>query len=119
MEQDPGTMRAAISNAMVRRKAELYGKGPERAKTYFNEEHVFVVMEGGLTANEERMIAAGEHDMVRSYRLRFQEVTGGELTGDVEAITGRRVIAYHSQIVFEPTRIYEIFSLDAPPGETR
>src|SRR3954451_12093372 len=110
MEQDPRTMRAALSNAMVRRKAELYGKGPERAKTYLNEEHVFVVMEGGLTASEEQLIAAGEHDLVRRYRLRFQEVTADELTGDVERITGRSVVGYHSQIVFEPTRIYEIFT---------
>ena len=109
-------MRAALANAMVRRKAELYGKGPERAKAYLNEEHVFVVLEGGLNASEELMIEAGEHDLVRRYRLRFQEVTAPQLTGDVEEITGRKVIGYHSQIVFEPTRIYEIFTLDAPPG---
>src|SRR5436190_12969262 len=98
MEHDPGSMRSQISNAMVRRKAELYGKGPERAKTYLNEQHVFVVMEGGLTASEERMIEAGEHDLVRRYRLRFQEITAPQLTGDVEDITGRRVVGYHSQI---------------------
>jgi len=115
MEHDIGSMRAALSNAMVRRKAELYGKGPERAKTYLNEEHVFVVMEGGLTASEEQLVEAGERDLVRRYRLRFQEVTENVLTGDVEQITGRKVIGYHSQIAFEPTRIYEIFTLDAPP----
>src|SRR3954451_21182755 len=117
MEQDPGSMRAALANAMVRRKAELYGKGPERAKAYINDEHVFVVMEGGLTASEEQMIGAGEHDLVRRYRLRFQEVTEDQLTGDVEEITGRKVIAYHSQITFEPTRIYEMFTLAAPPSQ--
>jgi uncharacterized protein YbcI len=116
MEPDLGAMRSAISNAMVRRKADLYGKGPERAKTYFNDDHVFVVMEGGLTANEETMIENGEHRLVRQYRLRFQEVTAEQLTGDVEEITGRKVLTYHSQIAFEPTRIYEIFCLDAPPG---
>ena len=116
MEHDIGSMRAALSNAMVRRKAELYGKGPERAKTYLNEEHVFVVMEGGLTPSEEQLVEAGDYDLVRRYRLRFQEVTEKVLTGDVEQITGRNVIGYHSQIVFEPTRIYEIFTLDAPPA---
>ena len=108
-------MRAALANAMVRRKAELYGKGPERAKAFINEEHVFVVMEGGLTASEEQLVEAGDFDLVRRYRLRFQEVTAHLLTGDVEQITGRRVRTYHSQIAFDPTRIYEIFTLDGPP----
>jgi uncharacterized protein YbcI len=108
--------RAAISNAMVRRKAELYGKGPTRAKTYFNDDYVFCVMEDGLTANEETLVEQGEEMLVRQYRLRFQEVTGNVLIGDVEEITGRKVLTYHSQIVFSPTRIFEIFLLDGPPG---
>jgi uncharacterized protein YbcI len=115
--EERGSMRAAISTAMVRRKAELYGKGPTRAKTFFNDDYVFVVMEGGLTANEEQLVDAGEEDLVRRYRLRFQEVTGDILTGDVEQITGRKVVGYHSQITFQPTRVFEIFYLDAAPAE--
>ncbi|MFL5846080.1 MAG: Na-translocating system protein MpsC family protein [Solirubrobacteraceae bacterium] len=114
--EDRGSMRSAISTAMVRRKAELYGKGPTRAKTFFNDDYVFVVMEGGLTANEEQLIDAGEEHLVRQYRLRFQEVTGDVLTGDVEQITGRKVVGYHSQITFQPTRIFEIFYLDEAPA---
>ena len=111
-------MRSAISTAMVRRKAELYGKGPTRAKTYFNDDYVFVVMEDGLTTNEEQLVEAGEEDLVRRYRLRFQEVTGNVLIGDVEQITGRKVIGYHSQITFRPARAFEIFYLDEPvPGD--
>lgn len=111
-------MRSAISTAMVRRKAELYGKGPTRAKTFFNDDYVFVVMEGGLTPNEETLVDGGEEMLVRQYRLRFQEVTADVLTGDVEQITGRKVVGYHSQITFKPTRIFEIFYLDQPPAGT-
>jgi uncharacterized protein YbcI len=111
-------MRSAVSTAMVRRKAELYGKGPTRAKTFFNDDYVFVAMEGGLTTNEEQLIEAGEEDLVRRYRLRFQEVTGNVLVADVESITGRRVVGYHSQITFQPTRIFEIFYLDEAPEGT-
>ncbi|MCW2989902.1 MAG: hypothetical protein JWM73_496 [Solirubrobacterales bacterium] len=113
--EDRGSKRSAISTAMVRRKAELYGKGPTRAKTFFNDDYVFVAMEGGLTTNEEQLVDAGEEALVRQYRLRFQEVTGDILTGDVEQITGRKVVGYHSQITFQPTRIFEIFYLDQPP----
>jgi uncharacterized protein YbcI len=53
---------------------------------------------------------------VRQYRLRFQEVVSEELTGLVESVTGRKVLTYHSQILFHPTRVFEIFMLDAPAG---
>ena len=116
--EERGSLRAAISTAMVRRKAEMYGKGPVRAKTFVNDDYVFVVMEGGLTANEETLVAHGEESVVRDYRLKFQEVTGATLTGDVEEITGRRVIGYHSQITFNPTRVFEIFALDGAPEQS-
>ena len=35
----------------------------------------------------------------------------------VEEITGRRVANYHSQIVFEPTRAFEIFVLEPESGQ--
>jgi uncharacterized protein YbcI len=53
--------------------------------------------------------------MVRSYRLRFQEVVSEQATGAVEELTGRKVVGYHSQIVFDPDRAFEIFVLDGEP----
>jgi uncharacterized protein YbcI len=115
-EQGLGPMRAAISTQLVALKKEFYGKGPVGAKTYIQDEYVFAVLEGGLTRNEETLLAAGETAMVRNYRLRFQEVMRDHLTGAVEEITGRKVLDYHSQIVFDPPRAFEIFVLDAPPA---
>ncbi len=111
-----GPMRAAISTQLVALKKEFYGKGPVGAKTYIQDEYVFAVLEGGLTRNEETLLAAGEVDTVRNYRLRFQEIMRDRLTGVVEEITGQRVLDYHSQIVFDPPRAFEIFVLDAPPS---
>ena len=114
---DPiGTMRAAVSTGIVQAMARLYGRGPTKAKTYFNDNYVFCVLEGGLTPNEERLIAAGESRLVREYRLRFQEVVAEDLTSVVEQATGRTVVTYHSQVVFDPPRLFEIFLLDGPPG---
>ena len=110
-----GPMRAAISTQLVALKKEFYGKGPVGAKTYIQDEYVFTVLEGGLTRNEETLLAAGEVDLVRTYRLRFQEVMRMQLTSAVEEITGQKVLDYHSQIVFDPPRAFEIFVLDAPP----
>jgi uncharacterized protein YbcI len=114
-EQDIGGMRSAISNAMVGMKKEYYGKGPTAAKTFFNDDWVFCVLEGGLTRNEETLLRAGEDRMVREMRLRFQEVMTPVICGQVEEITHRRVLTYHSQIMFEPVRTVEMFLLEQPP----
>jgi uncharacterized protein YbcI len=110
------SLRGRISNAMVGMKKDFYGKGPSKAKTFINDEYVFVVMHGGLTRNEEVLIAAGERDLVRSYRLRFQEAMTRTTVGAVEEILGRKVLTYHSQMLFDPERAIEIFVLDSPPA---
>jgi uncharacterized protein YbcI len=111
-----GSMRAAISNAMVGLKKRYYGKGPEKARTYFGDNHVFCVLEGGLTPSERTLVDAGQERAVREFRLLFQETMTKPTTEAVEEITGRKVLGYHSQIVFEPTTGFEIFVLDGPPG---
>jgi uncharacterized protein YbcI len=115
---DPGGRRAAVSNAIVGLFKEFYGKGPTAAKTYFNDDWVFCVMEGGLTRNEETLLAAGQHDLVREVRLRFQEVVHDRICGTVAAIVERPVLTYHSQVLFEPERFVEMFLLErSPPGQ--
>jgi uncharacterized protein YbcI len=109
--QPPGSLRTAVANAMVGLKKQYYGRGPEAAKAYVEDDYIFVVLEGGLTRNEETLLAAGQEDLVRRYRLAFQEVVGPTATGAVEELTGRKVIGYHSQIVFDPARAFEIFVL--------
>jgi uncharacterized protein YbcI len=106
-----GTMRAAISNAMVGLKAKWYGKGPERSRTYLGDDDVFVIMEGGLTRNEETLLAAGEAEAVRRYRLLFQSVMRETTMTTLAELTGRVVLDYHSQIVFDPARALEWFVL--------
>ncbi len=110
-----GSIRLAISNALVTIKKQLYGKGPVKAKTYINDNYVFAVLEGGLTRNEETLLSAGQERLVREYRLRFQEAVAQTITTAMEEVTGRKVLAYHSQIVFDPERMFEIFVLDGPP----
>ena len=112
----PLSIRAEISNAMVGLKKDFYGKGPQRAKTFLNDNYVFCVMEGGLTRNEETLIERGHEDLVRNFRLRFQEAMEEPMVEAVQRITGCSVIGYHSQIVFNPDRVFEIFVLDRPIG---
>jgi uncharacterized protein YbcI len=113
----PLSVRSEISNAMVGLKKNFYGKGPTKAKTFLNDNYVFCAMEGGLTRNEETLIERGHEDLVRTYRLRFQEAMEDPTVEAVQRITGRSVIGYHSQIVFNPERAFEIFVLDRPIGD--
>ena len=110
------SLRGRISHAMVGMKKDYYGKGPTKAKTFINDEYIFVVMQGGLTRNEEVLLAAGQQALVRSYRLRFQEAMEHTTVGAIEEIVGRKVLTYHSQILFDPERAIEIFVLDSPLG---
>ena len=114
--ESPGSLRAAISNAMVGLKKRYYGKGPEKARTYFGDNHIFCVLDGGLTRSEETLVEAGKEEAVREFRLLFQDTMRKTTIGAVEEITGRKVLGYHSQIVFEPTTGFEIFVLDGTPG---
>ena len=111
---DSSSIRAEISNAMVGLKKGFYGRGPTKAKTFINDNYVFCVLEGGLTKNEETLLAAGEERLVREYRLRFQEVMAEATTEAISRITGREVLGYHSQIVFDPEYGFEIFVLGDP-----
>ena len=118
MEKPSAGLRSQISNAMVGLKKQYYGKGPEKAKTFINDNYVFCVLEGGLTRNEETLLAAGQPELVRTYRLQFQAAMEQTTIEALEQITGRRVLAFHSQIVFDPDRSFEIFVLDAPLNAT-
>jgi uncharacterized protein YbcI len=111
------SLQARVSQTIVRAMKDLYGRGPTHAKTFIcDDEYVFCVMSGGLTRDEETMIRGGEHETVRNYRLRFQSVIAPELVRRVEDVLGRTIITYHSQVLFDPDRLVEIFVLD-PAGD--
>jgi uncharacterized protein YbcI len=103
---------ARISSAMVQAKKEYFGKGPTRAKSYLLDDFLLVVMRGGLTTAEQTMLDAGEEDQVRSFRQGFENQMTTRLTDMVEDMTGRKVVTYQSQILFEPDVVIEFFMFD-------
>jgi uncharacterized protein YbcI len=107
-----GPLRAGISNAMVRIQDEFYGKGPQRAKTYTFDNYVFAVLEEGLTTTEVTLKESGEEELVREVRLAFEDMMTKTFGREVEKLTGRRVVGYHSQIVFDPDIAFEFFVLE-------
>jgi uncharacterized protein YbcI len=112
MSDPAGEQLAAVSNATVRILSEGYGRGPTKAKTYAFDNYLFTVLEDILTTVERTLVDSGQEDLVRTVRLCFQETIAGDIKREVEQITGRTVVAYHSQVTFDPPMGFEIFVLD-------
>jgi uncharacterized protein YbcI len=108
----PGELQAALSNAIVRIMREFYGKGAARSRTMIFDDYVFVVLEDVLTTAEMTLRNGGQGDLVRRVRMRFEDLMTATFVGEVERLTGRTVVAYHSQVVLDPPSCFEIFVLD-------
>lgn len=111
----PGTETSArleISNGIVQLMSHLYGRGPNKAKTFIVDRYVFVVLEDLLTRSETTLVENGRDAMVRETRIAFQSDMAAEFKGVVERAVGRKVMTYQSQIVFDPPMGFEIFVLE-------
>ena len=49
---------------------------------------------------------------MREFRQTYQNEMGGGLITKIEVLTGRKVVNYQSQILFEPHIVMEIFFFD-------
>jgi uncharacterized protein YbcI len=107
-----GELQAALSNAIVRIMREFYGKGAARSRTMLYDEYVFVVLEDVLTTAEMTLRNGGAGELVQRVRMVFEDLMTATFVGEVERLTGRTVVAYHSQILLEPPSCFEIFVLD-------
>ena len=107
---------ARISTGLVQLNSRYYGKGPTKAKTHMVNDTVICILRGGFTTVERTLIDEGDVDTVYAMRRSFQRVMEEQFTLVVEEATGRKVIAYMSQIHEDPDLAVEIFVLE-PSGE--
>ncbi|MEJ7797126.1 MAG: DUF2294 domain-containing protein [Solirubrobacteraceae bacterium] len=110
--EEGGATLLRLSNEMVRAQKRFFGKGPMKAKSYIVDDMLFIVMRGGFTTAEKTMLDFGQQDKVRDFRQTFENEMTERLTDMVEQITGRRVLTYQSQILFEPDVVIEMFVFD-------
>ena len=108
-------LHAAISDMVVRITAEYTGRGPTRARTTINGEWIFVTLSDILTKGERTLASSGRAHLVRETRKAFQDAMRDEMTRELEALTGRRVIAFMSDNHIDPDLAIECFQL-APDG---
>jgi uncharacterized protein YbcI len=112
-----GSKAAAISNLTVRLLTRYTGRGPTKARTYFNEDIVTVVLQDTLTKGEVTLVERNRAEVVLETRKTFQEVMGDELVAGIEEILGRKVRAFLSANHVEPDIAVETFILH-PAGRS-
>src|SRR5689334_20846306 len=110
-ERSLGEVREEIASRIVQLQSEYYGKGPTRAKTYYVDDLVVVVLEETFTKAERTLVGRGETEAIRQIRRRFQQEMADEFKAIVEQATGRTVKAFLSETNVEVDVAVEIFLL--------
>jgi uncharacterized protein YbcI len=72
--QAHGDVLTAISDGMVALLKEFYGRGPTRAKSYFQGDLVVFVLRGGFSRVEQTLLEGGRGRAVIQQRMEFQEL---------------------------------------------
>jgi uncharacterized protein YbcI len=100
-----------ISTRMVQLYREYYGRGPTKAKTDMVDDTVVCLLREGFTTLARTLIDDGKQDDVEALRRSFQHTMRRQVTSVVEEATGRKVIAYMSQVHSNPDLAVEVFLL--------
>lgn len=106
-----GGMLSEISNGLVGLLKEFYGRGPTRAKSYFQDDLVVCVLRGGFSRVEQTLLDGGRGAAVIQQRMEFQELMRDRFCQIIEDATGRKVIGFMSGNQQDPDLMCEVFIL--------
>jgi uncharacterized protein YbcI len=106
------SMAARISTMVVGNVSSYTGRGPTRAWTSIDEELICVVLRDTLTKGERSLVADDRAQLVLDMRKAYQSTMRQDLVAGVEAITGRKVIAFLSDNHIDPDIAIESFVLE-------
>jgi uncharacterized protein YbcI len=110
-QRSPGDVLTAISDGLVALLKEFYGRGPTRAKSYYQDDLVVCLLRGGFTRVERTLLEGGREDSVIQQRMDFQDLMRRRFEQVVEDATGRRVIGFMSGNQQDPDLMCEVFML--------
>ena len=106
-----GDVLTAISDGMVALLKEFYGRGPTRAKSYYEDDLVVCLLRGGFSRVEQTLLAGGRGSSVIQQRMDFQELMRERFEAVVADATGRQVIGFMSGNQQDPDIMCEVFIL--------
>jgi uncharacterized protein YbcI len=109
--QAHGDVLTAISDGMVGLMKEYYGRGPTRAKSYYEDDLVVCLLRGGFSRVEQTLLEGGRGDSVIHQRMEFQDLMRQRFEAVIERVTGRRVIGFMSGNQQDPDIMCEVFIL--------
>jgi uncharacterized protein YbcI len=108
----------AVGNAVSRLHRDHYGRGATTTRTLYQRNHLVSFLEDIYTPVERTLLDANQHEDVKRTRQVFQMAMRQRFVDAVEQITGRKVIAFMSQVHFDPDIAAEIFVLEPAPSDT-
>jgi len=114
LQSAPGThgdVLTAISDGLVALLKEYYGRGPTRAKAYYQDDLVVCLLRGGFTRVEQTLLDGGRGTAVIDQRMEFQELMRSRFESVIERATGRRVLGFMSGNQQDPDMMCEVFIL--------
>ena len=106
-----GDVLTAVSDGLVGLLKEFYGRGPTRAKTYYEDDLVVCLLRGGFTRVEQTLLEGGRGSSVIQQRMDFQDLMRKRFEGVIEDATGRRMIGFMSGNQQDPDIMCEVFIL--------
>jgi uncharacterized protein YbcI len=115
-EEPSGQVLAEISTGIVGLHHRLYGKGPNKAKTFYVDDTVVCLLRGGLTTIEQTLAEGDDANAVGRLHGDLQKAFEEPAKAIVSKATGRRVTAYISQIHPGVDLAMEVFVLEPLPA---
>lgn len=114
-----GEAEAQITQAMVKFEREYKGRGPEEAKTFIIEEHVFVRLRGVLTPAERQLAKADDpttgRKLIKQVRQELIENARFLLETIVKDVLGIKVVSLHTDISSVTGERIIVFTLESTP----
>jgi uncharacterized protein YbcI len=112
-----GETQLELANSIVHVYKSHFGKGPTRARAYYQGDVVTCVLRDGFTRADLTLIGAGRGEAVLEQRRLLQESVRSEFVAVVEQITGRKVEGFFSDSQHDPDIEVEVFVLAPDRGE--
>jgi len=96
---------------MVALLKEFYGRGPTRAKSYYQDDLVVCLLRGGFSQVEQTLLEGGRGAAVIQQRMEFQDLMRDRFVAVIKDATGREVIGFMSGNQQGPDIMCEVFIL--------
>ncbi len=103
----------AVTDTMVTFHQRYYHRAPAHARTYLMEDDLIAcVLTGVYTPVEQTLLELRGSAGVGDARSAFKEAMGPQLVGEIERLSGRRVLLFYSDTHVGPDVEVELFLLN-------